>query len=77
MKTANKILLKPFNDKRLNKYTNNDKKYTITAIPITTNKFEPSGSLKNKNKTFEHKIDVIAKMSNDIILDLKYILVIY
>ena len=48
----------------------------ITAIPITTSKFGPSGSLKNKNITLEHAIDVIPKISNEVFFDLKYIFVI-
>ena len=81
MKIANKSLLRPVNDKDgrvegFNKYTAKDKKYTITAIPITTNKFGPSGSLKNKNITLEHTIDVTPKMSNGIFFDLKYMYVI-
>ena len=48
----------------------------IAAIPITTSKFGPSGSLKNKNSALEHKIAVIPKISKEICFDLKYIFVI-
>jgi hypothetical protein len=47
----------------------------IAAIPITTSKFGPSGSLKRKNITLEHRMDVIPKISNEVLFDLKYIFV--
>jgi hypothetical protein len=56
----------------LNKYTAKDKKYTMTAIPVTTSKFGPSGSLKSKNITLEHRIDVATKISSGVLFDLKY-----
>lgn len=61
---------------RPNKYIGKDKKYTIAAMPITTNKFGPSGSLKNKNIGLEKTRDVIPNISNEIFFDLKYIRVI-
>jgi hypothetical protein len=57
----------------VNKYAANDKKYMIDAIPITTSKFGPSGSLKRKNIALEHAMDVIPKISNEVLFDLKYI----
>jgi hypothetical protein len=75
MKIPNKSLLIPINDtEELNKYIVKDKKYMITAIPITTSRFGPSGSLKHKNINLESKTDVTNKISNDIFFDLKYIL---
>lgn len=74
MKIPNKSLLVPINDiEELNKYIAKDKKYMITAIPITTSRFGPSGSLKNKNITLEHIIDVMPKISSEVFFDLKYI----
>ena len=62
----------------LNKYVAKDKKYIATATPITTRRFGPSGSLKNKNIFLEHAIAVIPKISKEIFFDLKYIfLIIY
>jgi hypothetical protein len=58
----------------LNKYTTKDKEYTITAAPMTISKFGPSGSLKNTNIKRESTRDVKNKISNDIFLDLRYIL---
>lgn len=60
----------------LNKYTVKDKKYTTSAITVTISKFGPSGSLKNTNIILEQTIDVMAKISNEIFFDLKYIVVI-
>jgi len=79
--------LRPVSDKKercrnilfvegLNKYTANDKKYIMAAIPITTRRFGPSGSLKNKNIILEHTIDVIPRISNEIFFDLKYMSVV-
>jgi hypothetical protein len=48
----------------VNKYTGNDKKYTIIAATATTNKFGPSGSLKNTNIILENMIDVTPNISN-------------
>lgn len=59
----------------LNKYTPNDKKYMTDAIPITTTRLGPSGSSKKKNIVLEHRIDVMAKITNEIFFDLKYILI--
>ncbi len=75
MEIANKSLLVAVIG-GLNKYTVKDKKYTISAIPITTTKFGPSGSLNNQNSTFEHAIDVTPKISNGAFLNLEYIFVI-
>lgn len=57
----------------LNKYTPNDKKYMTDAMTTTTKRFGPSGSLKKKNIVLEHRIDVMAKITNEIFFDLKYI----
>jgi hypothetical protein len=75
MKMPNKSLFIPTNDlEELNKYIGKDKKYIIAAIPVTTRRFGPSGSLKNKNSTLEQMIAVIARISSEIFFDLKYIL---
>ena len=78
MKITNASLLKPVNStvEGENKYTTKDKRYTIAVIPITTNKFGPSGSLKNQNSILEQTMDVIPKISNEVFFDLKYIFVI-
>ncbi len=60
----------------LNKYTVKDKKYRISAITTTMSKFGPSGSLKSENSIFEHAMDVMPKISNEVFFDLKYIFVI-
>lgn len=75
MKITNKSLLRVIDDrdKGLNKHIAKDKKYIITAIPITTRRFGPSGSLKKKNITLEHTTDVIPNISSGIFFDLKYI----
>lgn len=57
----------------LNKYITKDKEYMMTAIPTTTNRFGPSGSLKDRSIAREKKRAVTNKMSNDIFFDLKYI----
>ena len=76
MKITNKSLLRPLIEGP-NKYTTKvDKTYTITAIPMTMSKFGPSGSLKNQNIALEHAIAVIAKISNEVLFDLKFIVVI-
>lgn len=48
----------------LEKYTGKDKKYMTRAIPVTINKFGPSGSSKNTNIILEQTIDVIPKIRN-------------
>jgi len=77
MKIAAKSLLRPVSNegKGYNKYAATDKKYTIAAVPTTTSKFGPSGSLKKKNSAREQRIDVTARISNEIFFDLKYMLV--
>ncbi len=57
----------------LNKYTIQDKKNKTNAIPITTTRFGPSGSLKSRSSILDKISDVTAKMSNEIFFDLKYI----
>lgn len=59
----------------LNAYTAKENTYMIIAIRITTKRFGPSGSLKNKNIDREHITAVMLKMSSEILLDLKYIAV--
>jgi len=49
----------------------------ISASPITTSKFGPSGSLKNKNSNLEHARDIIPKISNEVFFDVKYVLIIW
>jgi len=61
----------------LNKYIVKDKKYTIAAPTITTKRFGPSGSSKDKNIVLEHTIDVMPKITNEIFFDLKYIFELY
>ncbi len=46
----------------------------ISAIPITTTKFGPSGSLKRENIIFESTIDVIPNIINEVFFDLEFIL---
>jgi hypothetical protein len=48
----------------LNKYTTKDKKYTIIAIAITTKRFGPSGSLKNRNIALDKRTAVTANITN-------------
>ena len=70
MKITSKSLLKPVNGKKVEgkkKYVDIDTKYTIAAIPITTSKFGPSGSLKNENIARENKMDVRPRVTNDIV----------
>lgn len=55
------------------KYATRDNKYTISAIPITTSKFGPSGSLKSANNTREHAMDVNPRIKSEASLDLKSI----
>jgi len=45
----------------------------IAAIPMTTTRFGPSGSLKKKNIALEHKLAVTAKINDVMFFDLKYI----
>jgi hypothetical protein len=61
----------------LNEYAAKDKKYTIAAIPITTRRFGPSGSLKNKKITLEHTMDVMPRISRGVFFDLKCIFILY
>jgi len=75
MQITNKSFLRPTIG-NFNKYIIRDKKYMIAAIPITINKFGPSGSLNNKNITLENIRDVIPRISSDTFFDLKYIFVI-
>lgn len=75
MKIANRSFLRAVVP-GLNRYDIKDKKYTITAVTITTNKFGPSGSLKNQNIALEHMADVINKIINEAFFDVKYIFVI-
>lgn len=55
----------------LNKYTVEDKEYMTSVIPVTTNKFAPSGSSKNKNITFAHARAVMTKINRENFFDLK------
>jgi hypothetical protein len=48
----------------------------IVAATITTKRFGPSGSLKNKNIVLEQTIDAIAKISNEIFFEMRYIILI-
>jgi hypothetical protein len=60
----------------LNIYTTKERKYITPAIPTTTSRFGPSGSLKKINIAREHTRDVIPSMNNEIFFDLKYIYVL-
>lgn len=71
-----KSLFRLINEKEFDKYRVKDKKYMIAASPITISKFGPSGSLINMNDTLENTIAVIARIINEIFLDLKYMFVI-
>ena len=62
--------------KGMNDHTSNDEKYRITASPVTTSKFGPSGSLNRKNNVLEHMSAVIPSVSNDAFFDVKDIVVI-
>ena len=75
MEIANKNLLRPVAE-GTKKYAVKDKKYTITAIPITMSKFGPSGSLKNENIALEHATDVIPKISNEAFFELSIFVII-
>jgi hypothetical protein len=75
MRIANESFLKPLIEK-LNKYTARDKKYTIAAVTKTISKFGPSGSLKSTNIALEQIIEVMPKIINEILFDLKYMSVI-
>lgn len=48
----------------------------MVAIPITTRRFGPSGSLKNENIILENAIDVIPKIRSELFFELKYIFAI-
>ena len=76
MQIANRSLLRPVVE-GMNDHTIKDGKYRITAIPVTTRRFGPSGSLKSKNNVLEHARDVIPRISNDAFFELKYIFVDY
>ena len=75
MQSAERSLLSPV-VKGMNDHTSNDEKYRITANPVTTSKFGPSGSLNRKNKVLEHTSAVIPSVSNDVFFDVKDIVVI-
>ena len=76
MQSANRSLLRPVVE-GMNDHTIKDEKYRITAIPVTTRRFGPSGSLKSKNNVLEHTRDVIPRISNDVFFELKRISVDY
>jgi hypothetical protein len=75
MQITNRSFLRPVAEE-LNKNTGKDKKYMIAAITVTTNKFGPSGSLKNKNIVLEHTMEVILRISKEVFFDLKYMFII-
>ena len=75
MQSAERSLLSPV-VKGMNDHTSNDEKYRITASPVTTSKFGPSGSLNRKNNVLEHMSAVIPSVSNDVFFDVKDIVVI-
>ena len=49
----------------------------MTANPITTTRFCPSGSLINKNTALDNARDTRPRISNGIFFDLKYIVGVY
>jgi hypothetical protein len=55
-----------------NRYTVEDKRNTANAKPATTTRFGPSGSLKKKSSSLEQIRAVAARITNEIVLDLKY-----
>ena len=57
-------------------YIVKDKKYTTPNIPITTRRFGPSGSLKNENIALDNMRAVIPKIINEVLFDLKYMILI-
>lgn len=59
----------------LGEYAIKDKIYKTSATTITTKRFGPSGSSKNTNITLEHTTDVTPKITNEVFLKLKYILI--
>jgi hypothetical protein len=59
-----------------NAYIVTERRYTIAAVPITTSKFGPSGSLKKENIALAHTMDVMPNISNEIFFDLNNILVV-
>lgn len=74
MNITDKNLLGSGNDRR--EYITKDRRYTTAATPMTTGRFGPSGSLRNRNSTREHTIDVTLKMSNEVLFDLGYIAIV-
>ncbi len=60
----------------LNPYATRDTAYTIAAIPMTTSKLGPSGSLKNHSITLEHTRAVRPSINNKFFFDLNNMLVI-
>jgi hypothetical protein len=74
MQIGNRSLLRPVVE-GMNDHTIKDEKYRIAAIPVTTRRFGPSGSLKSKNNVLEHTRDVIARISKDDFFELKSIFI--
>ena len=70
MQIANRSLLSPVVEGTKD-HTIKDEKYRITAIPVTTSRFGPSGSLNSRNIALEHTRDVIPRISNDVFFELK------
>lgn len=67
MKIANKSLLEPVEERRED--SAQDARYMIVAIPITTRRFGPSGSLKNTNIARENIRAVTPRMSSEVFFD--------
>jgi len=59
---------------KLNKYADKEKKYNIAAVAVTISRLGPSGSLKRKNISLEHSIEVMAKIIRELFFELKFIL---
>ncbi|HEY4324985.1 MAG TPA: hypothetical protein VGN20_13400 [Mucilaginibacter sp.] len=55
-----------------NIYAAREKKYMASAMPITINRFGPSGSSKKKNSILEQMMAVTANIINETFFDLKY-----
>ncbi len=60
-----------YEDTEENRSTNKDGMNIINAIPTTTNKFGPSGSLMKKKTILDKTRDVTAKMRNEVFLSMR------
>lgn len=72
MPIAAESLLMPFILIGLNVYAADDKKYSPNARPATINRLGPSGSLKRRKSILEQMMAVAAKITSEVLFDLKY-----